>query len=373
MHIAITVDQFNQLGGTPRVAVQLAHGYKALGHDVTVFTTEWDRAYEAQFAFEKIYAPNKPAWLQTLTLPDAMARRLASSKFDFVHGHGNSTSTCDLLTFHTVHAAWLDISILEEKSFSWRRLAKRVYPFHRATIAMQGQIARKHRGVFQACSRAVRQEAIQYYGVDPDRIWAVPWGVDLETFRPDPAMRAKRRQEWGFTESTPVLLMVANEFHRKGLAQILMAMAELGNPEVKLVTVGKADPTPYLPLVQKLGLEKQVLFLGLRPVASYYQAADLFIMPTTYEGWALVIGESLASGLPVVTSKFAGSSDLIEPGKNGLLLQDPRDVNELAQALNTALKPQMLQAMAAAARPSVMHNTWLEASRQLLALGTKIA
>jgi glycosyltransferase involved in cell wall biosynthesis len=369
MHIAVTVGSFNQLGGIERVTVQLALGYQSLGHEVTIFATDWDAAYEDRFNFVKVNAPAKPMWLRTLTLPKETTRLLERGNYDFIHGQGTSTLAFDLLTFHTVHAAWLNVSVAEEGAWSVRGIAKRVYPFHRATIAMEQEQARTHKGLFHACSRSVREEAIKFYGVEPDRIHAVPWGVDLETFQPNPDVRAKERASWGVDDSIPVLLLVANEFHRKGLAVLLNAMAEVGHPDVQLLVVGRGDPEPYLPLIERLCLKKQVRFLDHRPVAACYQAADLFVMPSTYEGWALVIGEALASGLPVITSRFAGSSDLIVHGQNGLLLQDPRSVSELAEALHTALVPETRRAMAAAARPSVLHTSWLQVSQQLLALG----
>ena len=372
MHIALTVGSFNQLGGIERVTVQLALGYRSLGHEVTIFATDWDAVYEDRFNFVKVNAPAKPMWLRTLTLPKETTRLLERGKYDLIHGQGTSTLAFDLLTFHTVHAAWLNVSVAEEGSWSVRGIAKRVYPFHRATIAMEQEQARTHKGLFHACSRSVREEAIKFYGVDPDRIHAVPWGVDLETFQPNPDVRAKERANWGVDDSAPVLLLVANEFHRKGLAVLLDAIAQLGRSDVQLVVVGRGNPEPYMPQIESLGLKKQVGFLGHRSVAPCYQAADLFVMPSTYEGWALVIGEALASGLPVITSRFAGSSDLIEHGKNGLILQDPRSVDEIAGALHTALVPETRQAMAAAARQSVLHTSWLDVSRRLLELGTGV-
>jgi UDP-glucose:(heptosyl)LPS alpha-1,3-glucosyltransferase len=373
MHIALTVGSFNQLGGIERIAVQLALGYRSLGHQVTVFATDWDAAYEDRFNFEKVNAPAKPAWLRTLTLPRETTRRLERGSYDFIHGQGTSTLKCDLLSFYSVHAAWLDISVAEDGDWSLRGMAKRVYPFHRATITMEQQQVRTHKGVFHACSRATREEAIKYYGIEPERIHAAPLGVDLETFQPDPVTRIREREHWGVDDSTVVLLLVANEFNRKGLATLLEAMAQLGKAELQLMVVGRGNPEPYHPQIERLGLKKQVNFLGHRHVAPCYQAADLFVIPTIYEAWGLVIGEALACGLPVVTSRLAGASDLVEPGKNGLLLDDPRNPSELAQALHTALVPETRQVMAAAARQSVLHTSWLQVSQKLLALGTGVS
>src|ERR1035437_2473587 len=100
MRVALTVGSFNLTGGIERVAVQLAGAYEALGHDVTIFATDWDLGFESRFRFERIVAPSRPAWFRTLVLPPATSRQLAKGHYDFIHGHGTSTLTCDLLTFH---------------------------------------------------------------------------------------------------------------------------------------------------------------------------------------------------------------------------------------------------------------------------------
>lgn len=367
MRIALTVGSFNQLGGIERVTVQLALGYRTLGHDVTVFATDWDPAYEDRFEFVRVHAASRPAWLRTLTLPGAVTRALSSRSFDFIHGQGTSTWRCDLLTFHSVHAAWVDVSIREDGALSPRGLLKRVYPFHLAAVATERRQVATHQGLIHACSDAVRDEVIRYYDADPARVVAIPWGIDLDTFRPDAEARAKTRAGWGVT-TEKVLLLVANEFNRKGLGPILDAMAKLGWPDLRLVVAGRGDPAPFREPIARLGLADRVRFLGHVEVAPCYQAADLFVLPSTYEGWGLVLGEALACGLPVVTSHSPGADAMVKHGENGLTLEDPRDADELARAIEAAFRPEAHARMAEAARPSVSTLGWLDVARRLLSL-----
>lgn len=370
MHIAITVGQFDLTGGIERVTVALAKGYQALGHDVTILATDWDPAFADRFRFERVHAPAHPAWLRTLTLPGATSRRLAQlGRFDLIHGQGTSTLTCDLLTFHSVHAAWLDVSVGCEPEGSWKRTAKRLYPFHRAAIAMEAYQVAHHRGMIHACSQEVRDEVIRYYHADPDRVVAVPWGIDLEVFRPDVAAGRAERERWGVPAGATVLLLMANEFHRKGLKPILEAMAELDRADVHLAVAGRGEPEPYRPLVSALGLESRVHFLGNREAAPCYQAADLFVMPSTYEGWGLVVPEALACGLPTVVSRFPASNALVRTGENGILLDDPTDALALARALERALSER--DRLAENARPSVAHLSWPEVCRRILEVGLR--
>ncbi len=93
-------------------------------------------------------------------------------------------------------------------------------------------------------------------------------------------------------------------------------------------------------------------------VGRFHAAADVFALPTTYEPFGLVIIESMASGLPVVTSRLAGAAKAIDNGGNGLLLDDPRDPAELAVALQRLLDPAERERMGAAAAGSVADYEW---------------
>ncbi|HEY9724114.1 MAG TPA: glycosyltransferase family 4 protein, partial [Oscillatoriaceae cyanobacterium] len=351
MRIALTVGRFDLSGGIERVTVQLARGYQALGHDVTVFATGWDA--DDRFTFRHVTAPERPAWLRTLQLPGATTRALARDNFDFVHGQGTSTWHCDLLTFHSVHAAWLAHSVGESGTWSPTGIAKRLYPFHRAAIAVEHRQVRTHRGKFHGCSPEVACEIIRHYDADPARVFAEPWGIDFEEFRPDAVARARMRSTWEVDDGTRVVLLVANEFHRKGLGPLLEALALLDRRDLVLAVAGRADTAPYRALAERLGVAARVRFLGHQSPAPCYQAADLFALPSTYEGWGLVVGEALASGLPVVASRFPGSIAMIEPDRNGYLLDDPRDPKALAGAIERTLNPNTHMRLASFARNSV--------------------
>lgn len=371
MDIALTVGSFDLRGGIERTTVALARAYRELGHDVTVYATDWDRAEAEGFHMVKVEAPDRPAWLRTARLPAAMTRALG--RHDWVHGHGTSTFRCDLLTFHSVHQAWCERCIATEGALAPRSIAKRVLPFHRLTVAVERKQVREHRGLFHAMAPEVADDVVRCYGAPRDRVVVIPWGVDLAKFRPDAAAGEAWRAAQGFGPGDRVITLVANEVARKGLATILGAMARLARPDLWLVVAGREDMRPWAALAARLGVADRVRFLGSVDPVPVYQGADLFVMPSSYEGWGLVVGEALACGTPVVASRFPGSEDMVAPGSNGLLVDDPRDEDALAAAIAAALDPAALPAMAAAARPSVERYGWLEIGRRLVDAGTRAA
>jgi len=105
-----------------------------------------------------------------------------------------------------------------------------------------------------------------------------------------------------------------------------MRQWQASQPHVKLLVVGKgrlgSKPPPNVTLAGPM-----------KKVEEAYAAADLMTFLPIYEPCANVVAEALSSGLPVITSRFNGASELIEPGINGHILEDPADLPRLEAAI----------------------------------------
>lgn len=368
INIGLTVGDFSQSGGIERVTVALAQVYLQLGHRVTIYASDWDRAFEADFEFIHVPSPKRPAWLRTAVLPRAVTRKLG--RHDFIHAQGTSALRSDLLTFHSVHAAWCAAAVRTEGRWSLQGLVKQWHPFHRLTVTTEQKQVNSHSGLIHACSKEVAEEVIRWYGAPRDRVVPLPWGVDTHLFQPNEAARDSIRLRHNIPLDAPTILLVANEFARKGLGTVLQAMAQMNTP-VHLLVAGRDEAMPYHRLADALNLSARVHFLGSTAAHAVYPAADLFVLPSAYEGWGLVVAEALACGVPVVASRFPASTALVEPGKNGYVVEDPRDPIELSQALDRALDTATLANLRAHARPSVTHTDWLTVGKHLVDLGLR--
>ncbi|MDI6865133.1 glycosyltransferase family 4 protein, partial [Thermodesulfovibrio yellowstonii] len=132
---------------------------------------------------------------------------------------------------------------------------------------------------------------------------------------------------------------VGSGFKRKGVDTLLKALTILKDQEIFLIVIGKGDIKQYLKMCKNLDIEKKVLFLGIRKdIENFYALADLFILPTIYDPFSNATLEAMATGLPVITTKNNGASELIEEGKEGFSLEDPFNHLELADKINLALK-----------------------------------
>jgi glycosyltransferase involved in cell wall biosynthesis len=109
----------------------------------------------------------------------------------------------------------------------------------------------------------------------------------------------------------------------------------------------------------RLGVAHRVLFRGVEsaPVRAF-QAADVFVYPSRYDPFGLVVSEAMACGLPVVVSRTIGVAEWVEHGRNGLLC-DPADPGSLGRSLaSLAADPGLARALGQAARQAVLQYSW---------------
>jgi UDP-glucose:(heptosyl)LPS alpha-1,3-glucosyltransferase len=215
-------------------------------------------------------------------------------------------------------------------------------PLHAALLWLEKRTfsPRNTRAIIANSARG-KEEIVRHYQFPADQIYVVHNGVDCVRF--DYVKRARRGNEF-------VLLFVGTGFERKGLEFCVRALAELP-PHVVLHVVGKGSTRPYARLAQKLGVASRVKCLGTtKDVKSAYAAADLFVLPAIYEPFANVCLEAMATGLPVVTSRINGASEVIEQGKNGAIVEDPNDIDALAELVRAFLDRELWEEASLRAR-----------------------
>ncbi len=179
-----------------------------------------------------------------------------------------------------------------------------------------------------AISERVRTELKQYYHVLDERIVTIPNGINLTRFNPGNArLRAEVRQRFGLTENVPLVLFVGGRYRIKGLKFAIEALTKM-ETRAMLLVVGDDIVAPYKKLAERLGVSERVIFAGGRSdLPEIYPAADVLLLPTLYETFALVCLEAMASGLPVVAAPVGGIEDYLKDGENGFHIQhDPREI-----------------------------------------------
>jgi D-inositol-3-phosphate glycosyltransferase len=186
-----------------------------------------------------------------------------------------------------------------------------------------------------ASTEVDRAQMVSAYGASPRGVSVVPGGVDLGVFQPGD--RAEARRALGLGDG-PVLLFVGRIQRLKGIDVLIRAAHELredGSPVTVLVVGGIPRGTHgrvseeereigrLRALTDELELGSVIRFMGAVDqgrLPIYYRAADVTVMPSTYESFGLVAVESLACGTPVVASRVGGLPTIIRDGDNGLLV-----------------------------------------------------
>lgn len=174
------------------------------------------------------------------------------------------------------------------------------------------------------------------YGVKRDMA-VVPGGVDTHMFRPiDCAEEIKRRYD--LRKDDALILYTGRLVARKGLEDLLVALALVHKKKknTKLILVGRGMLKNHLQkLAFRLGISNNLIFTGPMPtdeLVKHYAGADVFVLPSYYEGQGLVLLESMACETPVVATNVGGIPEIVTDGENGLLVE-PKKPEQLADAI----------------------------------------
>ncbi len=180
------------------------------------------------------------------------------------------------------------------------------------------------------------------HGVNPDRLFDVPYAVDNAFFVRETALFKVRvagtRVELGLPTDRPLILYASKLIPRKRPLDLLAAFRRLreGGIQAALMFVGSGELEPALKEYAKQHEVADVYFAGFRnqsELPKYYAVADIFVLPSEDEPWGLVINEAMCAGVPVVASEEIGAvPDLVRDGYNGLTYQ-AGEVGQLAHCL----------------------------------------
>jgi phosphatidylinositol alpha-1,6-mannosyltransferase len=180
-----------------------------------------------------------------------------------------------------------------------------------------------------------RRQLVEALGVGAERIEVVPNGID-ERFAPDGGDRAARERHG--LGAAPVALFLGGLKPRKNLAVLLEAWREVtaARPDARLLIAGTGPEGAGLRRrAAALGLGREVVFAGRIAEADkpgYYHAADVFVSPSSLEGFGFTVGEAMSSGLPAVVSDRGALPELVVDGQGGFVCPS-RDAGAFARAL----------------------------------------
>jgi glycosyltransferase involved in cell wall biosynthesis len=219
---------------------------------------------------------------------------------------------------HALTAAWLARAHRHAPVVAARRVA---FPLSRGRISLARYRAASR---ILAISEAVRRELLAA-GLDQECIEVVPDGIEI----PEPLTREKReaaRERWGFRADESVLACVGALTAEKGHGLLIEAFAKMPREmkNCRLLIAGEGRLRGELEQkAQQSGLGAAIIFAGFVPdVDSVYAAGDLFVFPSLQEGSGTSLLRAMAYGLPALALARGGVTEIIEDGRNGILVQE---------------------------------------------------
>jgi UDP-glucose:(heptosyl)LPS alpha-1,3-glucosyltransferase len=263
-------------------------------------------------------------------------RHFRGLRYDVVFTPGANCLDADVISVHIVFAEFLrsvqnELTLASNPLRSWPRiLHRRIY--YQLAIALEKRAYRKTETTLVLVARKTGNDLAKFYE-RRDRLHVLYPGLDHSTFNLDrrAVLRDGARAQLELPGDRMAVLMVGNDWRKKGIRVLLDAMTKLRDLPVDLLLVGEEDPQPFLPMVNERNLNGRVRFLPPRKdVGFYYAAADMYAGPSLEDTGPLPPVEAMACGIPAILSASCGTAEIITDGVNGLILHDPTDAASLA-------------------------------------------
>jgi glycosyltransferase involved in cell wall biosynthesis len=367
MKICIVTHKVLEGDGQGKVNYEVAKKALDRGDRVTLLASQIDRELEQNQSVTWINIPvkNLPTeLLKNLFFSQKAAQWLDRhyTEFDVVKINGAITSFhSHINAVHFVHSSWLKSPV-----HTWQQ-NKNLYGLYQlfyTTINSfwEKQAFGKAKRIV-AVSAKVKEELIDL-GVSPEKIAVITNGVDSEEFAPGKIDRSSL----GLPENV-LLAFFAGDIRtpRKNLDTVLQALVKV--PSLHLAIAGTIESSPYPQLAANLKIDDRTHFLGYRTdIAELMQAMDLFVFPSRYEPFGMVISEAMATGLPVITCRNTGAAEIVT-SECGIVLSDSEDAMELTKALERLSGDRLLrEQMGKAGRAIAKRHSWKSKAESYLQL-----
>ncbi len=376
-------------GGCETYITDISRRLISEGHEVHLYASQWDeKALPKGMHFHEIPKVRGPRFLRPWRFGAACLHALKKNTHDLSMGFNKTWGQDVLYPQGGLHAASFDHN-LNKYSATWLRnaayLCKKFDPSHLSYSRLERkQYLQVPQPTVIVNSLMVRRHFQDYYGIPADNIHVVRSAIDPNRFQDMDRLklRTENRLQWGIEANDVVGLFAGINYRLKGLEPLLYGVQCLTKtPEYKgeskkfrLLVAGHPKYQRYEKLAQRLGIDKQVTFIGhCAPMRNAYFAADFLVHPTFYDPCSLVVLEALACSLPVITTRANGASELLHPLQEGYVIDDPHNYNHLAWSLFQLLDTDRRYQCSLAAHRAAQQWTFDHHYRALLDVFAKTA
>lgn len=362
-----------RLGGAERFTTNLIKSMLKRGHDITIACYSWDKQYE-ELGIKFIKIP-KPGFFS-----DPWEAYSKSLKEEIDKLEAKPDIVCGLTQMYPqdihrfgggVYAYWLPLKY--KGSWSWQKYL----PKNRRILAFEKKLYDpKNLKYAVAISEMDKKILEEHYAFPKERIVTIYNGIDQTEFNTEgkEEARKKLRSEYAVPNGNRVVIFSANNYERKGLPEGVEALLRTKDPSrFTLLVIGKPDKGLRSALKRRIGDRFQTVWLSrVDDPASYYRGSDIMLFPTHYDSFANVTAEGLLCGLPLITTKQAGGSEMVIPGVNGFVVEDSSHIREMAEALDALQDEETYKSFSQHAPDKAKDLTWEQCAQNFEQLFQKI-
>jgi glycosyltransferase involved in cell wall biosynthesis len=262
----------------------------------------------------------------------------------------------------------------EGGSIPWRNritswplvLHRKIY--YRLLESLENKVCGRNDIFLAAVSEKGAQDIRTRFG-QKRRLSVIYHGVDCEKFNPQRRLelRSNARAALKLPADSFAVLFIGNDWRNRGLSCLLEAARMLKDLRAHVMIVGTDSTSGYQETVDHLDFAGRVRFLPpRRDVEFYYAAADAYAGPSLEDTFSLPPAEAMACGLPAITTRATGVSEIIHHGEDGLILEDPTDAKTLSEWLaRLANDANWRNQLGTSAAQTASRLTWAKNSNQL--------
>ncbi len=327
MKFAFVIFKYFPYGGVQRDMLRIAQDCLALGHEVTVFTGQWQGEKPDNV---KVVICESKGWLNHQkheSLIQNIEQEINKSRIDLIVGFNRmagldvyfAADSCFVAKAHDERPWWYRYT----PRFKWFEQVENAI-FNASGHCHILTLTEAEQSLFQ---RWYHTPDSRFHLIPPflsQQRFGIPNDIDIDKRQ---VLRTDMRKSFGFEAKDKVLLLVGSGFKTKGADRAVLALHALPEElrqQVKLLIIGQDSATYLNKLIAELGLQTHVKVLGGRDdIPQLMQASDVMIHPARRELAGHVLLEAMACGLPVITTDQCGYASHIKKAEAGVVLTSP--------------------------------------------------
>ncbi len=342
LKITFVHSKYSNVGGTEKYLYVISRELAKRGAEVDFFASSIETELLPGIKYHPVSAIKKPATAFLLSFLFNSSSALKKESYSIIQSSGKSAPA---------HIYRLGGGLHEDYLANKPDGKLNLNPYHSIVKKLERNIfGEKRFKKIISPSRRIKSLIMERYNVNGNDVEVLhnPVLEDVASEEDKKFLRSSFRKKYKIEDDNICYLFTAGNFRLKGLPELINAYATLPQnikEKSRVIVAGGGRKSRYMDLLRKTGLVDKFIFTGklTEGMNEVYSAGDVLVHPTYYDPFSNVCLEAMAYGLPVITTKINGFSEVIKNGIHGYIVSHPSDCAEIS-ALMTELSDRNIRA-----------------------------